>query len=535
MYDLLLQGGTVYDGLGAPGRTADVAIEDGSVAAVGSDLGDARRTIAADGLAVAPGFIDPHSHSDGIPLLDEPQPFKLLQGVTTEITGNCGFSLAPLSSQAAAEVAETWSDLTGPAGIHPGSFAELLDRLAAAGPTNHLAVLVGHNTLRLTANGMDRDLRPGALAEMQDLAAEAFAAGAAGLSSGLLYPPGSFGDTEELVALATVAHRFGRPYTTHMRDEGRALDAALDEAIEIGTRARVPVQISHCKAAGRASHGRSELLLDRLHRARAAGVDVRGDQYPYLAGSTFLSAMLPGAAHEGGVAALTARLRDPGERARLREQAEDETTATGTGEWREVTPEDVLVVSHRDPAYVGRTLVQLVELIGGPGDDGWDTLCELVLADPAAMMVITLMAEPDVQAIMRDPLISVGSDNALPFGLQHPRTWGCFPRFLGHYVRERELVTWPEAIRKVTSGSAAQFGLTGRGWLGPGAVADICVFDPATIGHDGTYLEPDQPPTGVEYVLLAGAVVVDGGRFGGERSGEILRLGAGHRADGPAT
>jgi N-acyl-D-amino-acid deacylase len=523
MYDLVLQGGTVHDGLGSAGRTADVAIEGRSVVALGDHLGPARRTIDVSGLTVAPGFIDPHSHSDGIPLLDEPQPFKLLQGVTTEVTGNCGFSLAPLSPEAAGEAAVTLGDLVGAAGVRPGSFAQLLERLAGAGPTNHLAVLVGHNTLRLTANGMDRTLRSGALVEMQDLAAEAFAAGAAGLSSGLLYPPGSFSDTDELVALATVAHRFGRPYTTHMRDEGRALDAALDEAIEIGTRARVPVQVSHCKAAGRVSHGRSALLLDRLHRARSDGVDIRGDQYPYLAGSTFLSAMLPAAAHEGGVAALVDRLRDRDQRARLRRQAEDETTPIGTGEWREVTPDDVLVVGHRDRANVGRTLAESTELSGG--GDPWDVLCELVIEDPAAMMVITLMAEADVQAIMRDPLISVGSDNGLPQGMQHPRTWGCFPRFLGHYVRDLGVVSWPEAIRKVTSASATQFGLTGRGWLGTGAVADVCAFDATRIGHDGTYLEPDQRPTGVEYVVLAGTVVVDGGEFGGQRRGEIVRVG----------
>lgn len=524
MYDLLLRGGTVHDGLGSRGQTADVAIDGGVVVAVGRDLGPARRTVDVSDLVVAPGFIDPHSHSDGIPLFDDPQPFKLFQGVTTEVNGNCGFSLAPLSPEAAAEVETAWEDLTGPATATPGTFDQLLDRLAAAGPTNNTAVLVGHNTLRLTANGMERELRPGALARMQELAAEAFAAGAVGLSSGLIYPPGTFSDTEELVALARVAHRFGRPYTTHMRDEGEALGDALDEAIAIGRRARVAVQVSHCKASGKDSHGDSVLLLERLHRARSDGVDIRGDQYPYLAGSTFLSALLPAAAHEGGTPALRDRLGDPAERARLRARAEDPAHPVGAGVWREVDPDGVLLITHRDPSTVGRTLAELTDQAGG--DDPWEALCRLVVADPSAMVVVSLMAEPDVQAIMRDPLIAVGSDNALPVGLQHPRTWGCFPRFLGHYVRDQGVVSWPEAIRKVTSAAAVQLGLTGRGWLGAGAVADICAFDPATIGHQGTYLAPDVAPTGIEHVLLAGHVVVDGGRFTGERRGQVLRSGA---------
>ncbi len=520
MIDLLLRGGTVFDGLGTPGRAADVGVVGERIVAVGHHLGSAHRAIEVEGLSVAPGFIDPHSHSDMVPFMSEPQPFKLHQGVTTEIVGNCGFSFAPLSEESAEEARIAFGDLGAGAEIGPASFDDFFERLAAAGPTNHIAALVGHNTLRLTANGTGEQLKDGALDEMCRLADEAFAAGAAGLSTGLIYVPGAYSNTDEIVALATVAHRWNRPYTTHMRNEERELAAALDEAIDIGRRAGVRVQISHCKAAGHASHGASSILLEKLHLARVEGVDVRGDQYPYLAGGTFLAALLPPGAQDGGVEALGRRLNDPAERQRLREIAEDDARTMGAGLWREATPDDVLVTRHRDAANVGTTLANLAA-----GHDPWEVVCRLVADDPAAMMVITLMDEADVRAIMVDPLIGIGSDNGIPVGLDHPRTWGCFPRFLGHYVRELGLVTWPEAIRKMTSTSARQFGLTGRGWLGAGAAADICVFDPATIGHAGTYEVPDVRPTGIEHVVLAGSIVIENGTFTGERRGRVLRQG----------
>ena len=518
MNDLVLRGGLVHDGLGGEPRRADVAIEGDRIVAIGQDLDRARRVIDLDGLVVAPGFIDTHAHSDMIPLMTEPQPFKLLQGVTTEIVGNCGFSFAPLSDESASLAAETFSDLAGGATIEAGTFGDYLERIEAAGPTNNIAALVGHNTVRMTVNGMDRALRPGALEEMYRLVDEAMSAGAIGFSTGLIYVPGTYSETEEVVALARAAHRWGRLYTSHMRSEERALGSALDEAMHVGRSARVRVQISHCKAAGRAQHGNSKLLLEKLHQARVEGIDVRGDQYPYLAGATFLSALLPPSAHEGGPEALRGRLRDPAERGQMRAAAEDQIPESGTGLWRECTPEDVLVVHHRDDAAEGRTLAEI-----SAGGDPWDMLCRLVEADLSAMMVISLMDEDDVRAIMADPLISIGSDNGIPVGLEHPRTWGCFARLLGRYVRELGLLEWSEAIRKMTSSSATHFGLSGRGWVGPGAVADLTVFDPETIGHDGTYQRPDVKPTGIGYVLLAGEVVVDDGAFTGARAGRVLR------------
>lgn len=521
MHDLVLRGGTVYDGLGSPGRVADVAVDGDEVTVIGRDVGDARRVIDADGLAVAPGFIDPHAHSDAVPLMDAPQPFKLHQGVTTEIVGNCGFSLAPLSEGSAAYAQRAFGDLGAGAQMVPGSFADYFARTEAAGPTNHIAALVGHGALRLTANGLDRDLREGALEEMCRLADEAFAAGAIGFSTGLIYVPGAYSDTDEIVAIATVAQRWQRIYASHMRDEGLALAQALDEAIEIGRRAGVRVQISHCKAAGRSAHGASKLLLEKLHDARVEGIDVRGDQYPYLAGATFLVALLPPSSQEGGIEALLSRLADREVRAQLRELTEG-PNPTGAGLWGQTEPGDVLVVRHVDERNIGKTLEQIA------GDkDAWEVACDLISQDSASMMVISLMDEDDVRTIMADPLVSIGSDSGVPVGMDHQRTWGCFPRFLGAYVREAGVVSWEEAIRKMTSSTARQFGLRRRGWLGPGAVADICVFDPNTVGHPGTYLEPAVKPTGIEHVLLAGSVVVESGEFTGQRKGRMLRAGIG--------
>jgi len=401
------------------------------VVAVGRDVGRARRQIDVSGLAVAPGFIDPHSHSDVVPFLAEPQPFKLLQGVTTEINGNCGFSVAPLDAARGREAAATLSGLMGNLPIEAWSFSEYLNAMAAAGPTNHLATLVGHSTLRMAVNGYERGLAGDALDQMRQLAYRAFADGAIGLSTGLIYPPGAYGDVDEIVALATVAHHHGRPYATHMRDEGAGLEQALDEAAEIATRARVRLQISHCKAAGRSNHGKSELLLRKLHAARITGVDVRGDAYPYLAGGTAMSALVPPEALENDPA--LEGLSDPAERGRLRSIAEDAARTTGTGLWRDTVPQAVCIMKHTRSDIVGRTLADVAS-----DRDPWDVACELIRTDPSSQIVITMMAEDDVRRILADPLIGIGSDNGVPTGLEHPRTWGCFPHFLGRYVRECE-------------------------------------------------------------------------------------------------
>lgn len=516
MHDLLISAGTVHYGLGGPGVTADVAIRGDRIVAIGHDLGAARRTIDADGRQVTPGFIDAHSHSDGVPFMDEPQPFKLLQGVTTEIVGNCGFSLAPLNDGAADHAREAWGELYPGFEPEPMTFADFMERAEAAGPTNNLAALVGHGTLRLCANGTARHAGPEAIAEMQALAEEAMAAGACGLSSGLIYVPGTYSDTDELAAVATVAGRWGRPYTTHMRNEADRVVDAIEEAVEIGRRGGCRVQISHCKVSGTVNWGHAEDLLEAIRRGRLAGVDVRGDQYPYTAGSTFLAALLPPAALEGGFDRIRAAATDPAARADLLATFEPSSL------WEPAAPGRTTIVSHADASVIGRTLA---DVAADHGAEPFEMLCRLVAQDPSAHIVIHLMDEADVTTIMRDPLVSVGSDNGPPVGMQHPRTWGTFPWLLGEYVRRRGAISFEEAVRKMTSANAMQFSLWNRGVLQPGAIADVVVLDAETVDHPGTYDKPDVAPVGVDHVMLAGQVVVDDGEFTGARSGRMLRPG----------
>ncbi|WP_433236908.1 N-acyl-D-amino-acid deacylase family protein [Streptosporangium sp. CA-135522] len=513
MHDLILTGGQVHDGFANPPITADVAVSAGRVTAIGTGLGPARRTVDVDGLVVAPGFVDPHSHSDSVPFLPDAQPFKLFQGVTTEIVGNCGFSMGPADPVTAGLAPVSLGGQTF------ATFAEYLDAAEAAGPSNHLAAMVGHNTVRLMVAGMDRELPPGGLDAMCAHVEEAFRAGACGFSSGLEYVPGAYGDRAELVALALVAHRYGGVYATHSRSESEGLADALDEAIEVARFAGIRLQVSHCKASGRAVHGSAKMILDKLAQARRQGVDVRGDQYPYQAFATGLAAMLPPEACAGGIDAMRARLADPATRAALLATAEGPSGA-GVGLWRELHPEDLQILEHTDPAVAGRTLAQVLN-----GREPWDALCDLLIADPHAATVCHTMHEDDVLAIMADPLVAIGSDSGLPFGPNHPRTFGTFPRFLGDYVRDQSVVGSAEAVRKVTSATATQFGLADRGWLGPGAAADLVVFDAAAIGHAGTYEQPAVRPTGIVHVLLEGEPVIVDGEFTGVRRGRMLRSG----------
>lgn len=523
MGDIVLTGGTVFDGAGTDPMTADVLIHGDRVVEVGRvDVPAGARVLDVSGLAVAPGFIDAHTHSDVVPFMAEPQPFKLLQGVTTEIVGNCGNSAGPLIDEAAVEFHRPMSS-TIPAKVDswPRTLGGYLDAAAQAGPTNNIASLVGGSTLRISANGMDRELREGALTQMVALADRAMAEGAVGMSTGLIYAPGSYASEAEVRALAEVAARWQRPYATHMRDEGDGLAASLASTIDLARTTGVRIQISHCKAAGSANFGRGHEILETIHAARLEGLDVNGDMYPYTSGESFLSALLPSDAQSGGRGALVARLRDPAERERLHTRVL--AGGPGEGAWQQTTPTGVVVSMHDpDPSVLGHNLA---EIAGARGIDPFELLAELLIADPASMMVYDLMSLDDVELILAEPSIAIGSDNSVPVGNAHRRGWGCFPTTLGEFSRDREVLTLSEAIRKMTSLPARIFGLIGRGHLLAGAIADIAVFDPATIGHEGTTVEPWLAPTGLHHTFLAGHHVIDEGRFCGERRGRVLRAG----------
>lgn len=522
---VVVRGGTVFDGLGSSGVRADVLVAGGRVREIGRiDVPVAARVIDVDGCFVAPGFIDPHAHSDVAPMLEKGHPFKLGQGVTTEINGNCGMSVAPATPRSVPLLLERSSaELLRGIDLHESSFAEFLERVERARPVTHVAYLVGHGTLRLAANGPDAALSPGSMARMRTLAADAFEAGAIGFSTGLIYAPGSYADRDELVELAHVAARYNALYATHMRDEGAAVIASIEEAAAIAEAGGVRLQISHCKLAGSSNHGRAKELLGAIRRVAERGVDVRGDQYPYTAGSTGITALLPTRALDGGQEHLLGILQDPEQRLALRLEAE--RGAVGAGLWSACEPAGVFITGHADDAVVGRTLVEIVSVTD---EDPFDAACRLILRDPGSSIAIEVMSEDDVREIMADPLVGVGSDNSLPptagsSGLPHPRTFGTFPRLLGRYVREEGVLDWPEAIRKSTSLIARHFGLTDRGTLTPGSVADIVVFDPESVGHPGDFTRPDLPVSGIEHVLLEGVPVLTDSDYSGARRGRVLR------------
>ncbi|MEV7188007.1 D-aminoacylase [Kitasatospora sp. NPDC093102] len=535
--DLLLRGATLVDGTGAPARPADLAVAAGRVAVLppGTAVA-AAETLDVAGRVVTPGFIDVHTHSDALAApfgggthtdgdaLDELRLAPLLQGVTTEISGNCGISLFPALPERLPELAE---HLRVSFGLGPVLPAEDFDAFAAGQRPelrrNHITSLVGHGTLRAGVMGFeDRPPTPEELAAMCELLDRALTQGAAGLSTGLIYPPGVYADTEEIVALATVAARHGKPYVTHLRDEMSQVEKALEEALEIAVRSGAPLQVSHHKTAGRHAWGATLRTLPRLERARAEGVDVLCDVYPYTAGSTVLHAMLPPWTSEGGVAALLERLRSKEMRDRIRADiangVEGWENTVGNGGW------DLISVAAA-PARRAAEGRRIADLAAERGTDPVDYVCDLLLEAQGEVTIIShSMREDDVRRVLASPLSMIGSDGVPKPGRPHPRWAGSFARVLGHYGREHGLLPLELAVHKMTGLPAARFGLTGRGVVRDGAVADLVVLDPAAVLDGATFEQPLLPPVGVETVVVAGRVAVRGGRPTAIRAGEVVRV-----------
>ncbi|MEV0586380.1 D-aminoacylase [Nonomuraea sp. NPDC050310] len=513
-YDLLLRGGQLADGTGAPLRAADLAASSGRLTLLPPGApATARAEVDVTGSVVAPGFIDVHTHSDGTALLGPLTDLALAavrQGVTVEICGNCGSSMFPAGPGRTDDRAAIFTGFP--------AFAEAHER---AGRANHLAALAGHGTLRAAVIGeADRPATPAELAAMADRLDADLRAGAAGLSTGLIYTPGTYAGTDEVVALAAVAARHGKPYVTHLRDEMARVEEALEEAVEIARRSGAALHVSHHKTAGKHAWGRTERTLARLDELRAAGLDVTCDVYPYTAGSTSLSAMLPPWANDGGSEALAARLADPAQRELMRRAIADGVpgweNTVGNGGWDRIS---IACAEHR-PADEGRVIA---DLAADRGLDPLDLVAEL-LAGGEVTIISHSMVEEDVQRVLGRPYTMIGSDGVPKPGRPHPRWAGTFPRVLGHYGRDLGLLGVAEAVRRMTGLAAERFGLRDRGVLRDGAHADLVVFDPAAVADRATYAEPLLPPAGIALVAVAGEIVVRDGAPTGALPGKVLRV-----------
>jgi len=491
-WDLVIAGATVYDGLGGDPYVADVAIGGDRIVAIGSLNGHASARVEARGMALAPGFIDVHSHDDVAVLLTPLMDFKVMQGVTTDVIGNCGLGAAP-HPVAARMFRGFFPDRTIPTWEgHRGFLAQLENEPASL----NVAVLVGHNTLRAAAMGAaPRKPDAGEMKQMRSWLDEGLDAGALGFSSGLIYEPGRYADSAEIAALAADVAAAGGLYATHMRDEASGLLDSIRETLEVGEKAGVPVQISHHKVTGRANWGKVRESLQLIDAARERGHDATADQYPYTAGSTTLHAVVQNGALN--------RRRKEG----------------GIGH---VAPKDVLFASvPKRPSWEGRTLQQVAQALHLPAEAAARRVLQ---EDRGAVVVVEMADEKDICSVMRHPSTMIGSDGLPAAGSNpHPRLYGTFPRVLGRYVREQGVLPLAEAIRRMTSFPARKFRLADRGVLRPGAFADLVLFDPATIADQGTYEAPRRYPRGIEVVFVNGTRVVEGGRHTDARPGRALR------------
>ncbi|MBX3029004.1 MAG: D-aminoacylase [Chloroflexi bacterium] len=526
--DLLLTGGLVVDGAGTPPRLADVAVTAGRIVALG-DLAatPAGERIDATGLVVAPGFIDLHAHSDLTLFSDGGARSAVAQGITTQVVGNCGIGPFPAPATRAGEVraAAALIDLDPAVPLDWVSAAGYRAALAAAGTAIHVAPLCGHLALRVAVAGP----RAGPLdaterLRLGELADEALAEGAVGLSTGLMYPPARDADALELDVLGRVAARHGRVFAMHLRDYAGGLLDAVDEAIGVARRTGCRLQLSHLAVAGRRNHGSVARALERVDDARAAGLDIGVDIYPYLAGSANLSQLLPGWAQAGGPDAIVARLADPA----VRQRVADEWRATLHLGWDEVRVS--LVDEELREAVLGRTIGEAADVLGCSPDEAAMTL--IARTRDHVQMVAFGRSEADLHAVLRHPAACIGSDGLAldpdgPTGVghPHPRSYGCYPRLLGRVVREDGLLTLEDAIRMSTSAPAARLGLSDRGRLAPGLAADLVVFDAATVLDRATFEEPARFPEGIAHVVVAGVPVIrDGRQLPGVRPGRVLTL-----------
>ena len=488
----------MFDGSGAEPTRADVLIDGNRIARIGPALGKPAdcRVVDCSNLAVAPGFIDLHSHAD-LQVLQEERTEKSHQGVTTEVVGNCGFSPFPQGGHAQ-DLCDFGGGILGQRD-HWGwaSAKEYLDSVARLGKNVRVAPLVGHGSLRVAVAGLDQ--RPLTRAEqerMEGLLAESFDEGCVGFSTGLMYAPGSSADKRELEPLCRVAAKKGKLYATHMRSYANRLVEATREQLDLARATGCRLQISHLQAAGRANWELQRQALDEIERARAEGVDVEFDIYPYQCGSTVLTQWLPQTALDGGTGALMDRLHDK----RTREKIAEETERSRAQEWSDLTISGV--ASEGNKPLIGKTIADAAALRGCAPVEA---MLDLLVEEHAEINVICFnQSEANLRELLSHPLCSVISDGFYVSGKPHPRLHGTFPELLGRVTRERRWLTLPDAVHKITGKPAARLGFKDRGWLREGYVADVTVFDPERIASPATYESPDLPPVGIAFILKNG-------------------------------
>jgi N-acyl-D-amino-acid deacylase len=537
-FDIVISNGRIVDGTGAPWFRGDVGILGDRIAAIG-DLrsATARTRIEAAGLVVAPGFIDMLGQSEFSVLVDNRAASKITQGVTTEVTGE-GTSIAPVNDQ----MIEAASPMYKHFGVAADwrTLAEYFKRLdERAHPAINIATFVGAGGIRNYVIGEDdRPATPQELDQMKKLVAGAMEQGALGLSSSLQYMPDRFATTDELIALAGVAAGYGGVYLTHQRSEGNQIFESLEEVFTIAEKAKIPAEIWHLKTAYKANWGKMSEVLARIEAARTRGLDITANQYPYIRASNGLDACLPLWVREGGVDRMLARLRDPEQRDRIKKEMEDPTVSTWENQWYgSEGGEGVLVVSVLDndlKKFEGKNLSEIGQMLG---KDPREAVMDLVISARAQVScVLSIMSEDDVKTALRHPLVSIDTDSEaraedgpLSESKSHPRAWGTFPRILGKYVREQKLLTLEEAVRKMTSRPASRVGLSDRGILRPGMMADVVVFDPEAIRDVATFEDPNHYSVGMKHVLVNGQAVIAEGKITSERPGRALR-GPGYRS-----
>jgi N-acyl-D-amino-acid deacylase len=529
-WDLLIRRGLIIDGSGRPGVVGDVAVAGGRIAALGiAGPSDAKKIIDADGLAVTPGFIDIKTHSDFVLPINPKAESKVRQGVTTEIIGHCGFSVAPVLPGKAKLLADYLSGGAPWLPFREMSFPEYLGTFPAVAVNT--GMLVGHNTLRLMVMGLeDRVPSEIELNQMSALLEDGLRAGALGMSSGLFTPPGSFAKPDEMRTLCTVLKEHNAAYFTHIRDEANKVMEAVEEAVDIARATGVHVEVVHLKCSGMDNWGKAAQILDRIAAARAEGYDIDCDAYPYTAGANPLKNLLPGWVQIGGNEAMLARLAQPETRARIR----SEIAENGLNNWGRIPSWDAvqISISPRMPKTAGQTVASLATM---RGCDPIDQICDHLIDDNGATRVlVTSISEDDVRTIVRSSTALVGSDGncvatygTVSQGMPHPRFYGTFPRIISRYVHDERLIPLEQAIYKMTGGSAKALKVRDRGLLRVGHRADLAVFDPDDFRDQATYADPHHYPSGARTtVIVNGTLVVENASHTGATPGKLLRRGA---------